>query len=128
MNPVREALRQVIEGHDFNAPRSLLRISAERACQRKPNAPYSIAENVAHAVQWQRLWLARIKGERKPEIVDWPKVDPEQWPEIREEFCAGLEEAMHLAETATDDQSAALLQIAVHGAYHVGQWNLLKRL
>ncbi|RYG48883.1 DinB family protein [bacterium] len=128
MDAVQEALRQLDEGRDFSSPRSVLRISAEKACQRKPGAPYSIAENVAHADGWQRMWLARVKGEPRPAHTDWPAVDSKDWPAIRESFCAGLEEAMALAERAEGNEAETLLRIVVHGAYHIGQCVLLKRL
>ncbi|RYG37162.1 hypothetical protein EON81_07500 [bacterium] len=126
MDSVREALRQLIDGRDFSSPRSVLRISAERACEKKPGAPYSIAENVAHADGWQRLWLAQIKGEERPPHTDWPGVNPNEWPAIRESFCAGLEEALGLAEKAEHD-AETFLRIVLHGSYHIGQCVLLKR-
>lgn len=137
---VAEALRQVIEGDDFASPRGLLRsIKAETAVIVPLGAPYSIATNVAHAKIWQEAWLCRLRGVQLPKIVmgqDFPEVSEKEWADVRKEFCDGLDQAYEIAQRdpfthfAKDDEAAVrtLLRIAAHGAYHVGQVALLKRM
>jgi uncharacterized damage-inducible protein DinB len=140
MKHIVEALRQVRDGEDFTAPASVLKISAKRAVVRKEGWPYSIADNVAHCELWQRVWLSKLQGQERPKfdpkIWDWPKVPEEQWTEVRRRFLEGLDEAIALTSAepfshkmASDEGAAkVLLEIAVHDAYHVGQWVVLKRL
>jgi hypothetical protein len=140
MIQVAEALRQVVEGDDFATPRGLLRtIKAETAVAVPTGAPYSIATNVAHAQIWQELWLCRLRGEPLPKIVmgqDFPEVSAKEWPDIRKAFVEGMEEAYAIAcrdpfvHGAKDDETAirTLLKISNHGAYHIGQVALLKRM
>lgn len=135
-----EALRQIIEGDDFSTPAGLLRsIRAEMAVAVVPGSPYSIATNVEHARIWQDLWLCRLRGEKIPRVdygKDFPEVAPKEWPKIRSAFIEGLSEAHAIAcrapfeHGAADDATAirTLLKIANHGAYHIGQVVLLKRL
>lgn len=141
MNAVLEALDQVREGMDFTPAAKLLgRLSAEDATAKPAGWPYSIAENVAHAEYWQRLWLARFRGEKRPKVDrarwDWPLVAPEEWPQVRDAWTEGMRDASELAaaepfqHAMTSEYVAmrTLLQIAVHNAYHVGQVKLMKRL
>jgi hypothetical protein len=125
---VAETLRQIRDGRDFSAPRALLRISPKAAVFRLPGWPYSIADNVAHTVFWQDLWLARLRGESASVVMgeDWPTVSARAWAEVRERFLAGLDEAVAIAEKGGN--TVLLARIAHHDAYHVGQWALLKRL
>ena len=137
MQHVREALRQVIEGADFEPPEKLLgNIKPEEAAQVLPGLPYSIATNVAHTDIWNRQWLSRLEGthNEKP-WPDFPVIPAEQWPETRDRFLSNLNRAYQIAcsepfqhHCRTDESaSRALLQIAVHTAYHIGQMKLLKR-
>ena len=133
VNPLVEVLRQVVEGQDFSTPAGLLRsIRPEIAVAIPEGAPYSIATNVQHARIWQDYWLAGVRGERRPKIVmgqDFPTVGASEWPEVRRSFVLGLDEAYALAQGQVGEREAKmLLQIAVHGAYHLGQVQLLKRL
>ncbi|AIE86817.1 DinB family protein [Fimbriimonas ginsengisoli] len=140
MTEAAEALRQIIEGHDFATPAGLLKsIKAETAVAIAPGAPYSIATNVAHAEIWQAAWLCRLRGEPLPKIVmgqDFPEVSAKEWPGVRRAFVDGLVEAHAIASRdpfthgAKDDVIAirTLFKIANHGAYHLGQIALLKRL
>ena len=135
-----ETLRQIIEGDDFSTPAGLLRsIKASVAVAVPPGCPYSIATNVKHALLWQELWLCRLRGVTQPKIVmgqDFPEVSEAEWPEVRSAFVAGLEEAFVIAKRVPfthgvkDDEIAVrtLLKIANHGAYHLGQVQLLKRI
>lgn len=140
MNGIAEALLQVRQGMDFAAPSKVLKISAERAVAKKDGWPYSIADNIAHADYWQCVWLARLMGERRPKmdpkLWDWPVVLAEQWHEVRAGFLQNLDRSLEIAtanpfvhKMKTDEAAAkALLEIAIHDAYHIGQAVLLKRL
>ncbi|HEY0866467.1 MAG TPA: DinB family protein [Fimbriimonas sp.] len=135
-----EALRQVRDGMDFSAPKSVLKIRAERAVVRARGWPYSSAENVAHCDLWQQIWLAKLRGETRPrldpKIWDWPKVHTSEWGKVREDFLRNLGDALAIASAepfvhrmkSDEDAVKTLLEIAVHDAYHIGQCVLLKRL
>lgn len=133
MNAACQALDQLISGRDFDPPAKLLaNIKSDAAARVPPGAPYSIATNVAHADIWQRVWLTQLEGQPKfNPFPDFPVIPAESWPETRTQFLKNLERARELAaETAPDDEKrqAKLLQFAIHGAYHIGQVKLLKRL
>jgi hypothetical protein len=138
---VAETLRQVIHGRDFDAvAKTLKTISNESATTLLPHCPYTIATNVSHAEQWQRSWLHKLMGLPTFDVwkhgKDFPVVTPNEWPHVREGFLKGLEDALSIAETVpfvhhmADDVKAmqTLNRIAVHGAYHIGQVRLLKRM
>jgi hypothetical protein len=134
---VREALRQVVEGDDFEPPSKLLKtVKADAAVRVVAGLPYSLATNVAHADIWTRLWLARVEG--KPKLnpfPDFPVVKEKDWPNVRDQFVGNLQRAYDIAcaepfeHHCKNDESAVktLLKIAVHSAYHLGQIKLLKR-
>jgi hypothetical protein len=138
--PAAECLRQIVEGADFDTPHGLMRtISPAMSVAIAPGAPYSIATNVAHAQLWQGLWLCRLNGEPQPKVVpgrDFPVVTEGEWADLRRIFCDGLKEAHEIAQRdpfvhgAKSDAAAiqTLFKIANHGAYHLGQVKLLKRL
>ena len=135
-----EALRQVMEGMDFQPPAKLVNIGAGKACSKLEGAPYSIATNVWHCDYWNRLWLARLTGEKRPAkniwAEDWQVPAESDWPEVKSRFLANLDRALQIAKSEPfehrmkSDEAAikTLNQIAVHTAYHVGQIALLKRL
>ena len=138
---VAETLRQVLNGRDFEVPAVMLKsLKGTKATAVPPGCPYSIATNVAHAEQWQRSWLHQLKGLPKFDVwkdsKDFPEIAPEDWPQVRNAFISGLEDALAIAESqpfahhARSDDAAIkkLNQIAVHGAYHIGQVKLLKRI
>jgi hypothetical protein len=138
---VAETLRQVLFGRDFRPAGELLEsIKPEIAVAAPPGAPYSIATNVAHAEQWQRQWLHTLKGlppfKIWGNVKDFPLVDADEWPAVSKRFVDGLIDALTIAESQPfhhhmrGDEAAIrkLNQIAVHGAYHIGQVVLLKRL
>lgn len=133
MSEVAESLRQIIEGHDFTTPAGLLRsIKPAMAIEIPPGCPYSIATNVKHALLWQDVWLAKLRGENPPKVVmgqDFPEVTEAEWPAVRKAFVEGLNEALEIA-TGENDAAAItnLYKIGNHGAYHLGQVQLLKRI
>ncbi|MBI5708203.1 MAG: DinB family protein [Armatimonadetes bacterium] len=132
--------QQIQEGWDIPTPQGLLRVKEDHASVLVERMPYSMAKNLAHAVYWQDLWLGALRGDaRPPQIEVWKNdfrdPEPSEWKTLRARFIEGLQEARdwcgprfseHKRET---DQSAidALLAIAIHGSYHMGQMNLLKR-
>ena len=132
-----EALRQVWEGYDFPAPASLLKgIENEQAGELPPGFKYSLLTLVEHAYFWQRIWLGQITGTKKPDMLkDWRVPATEEWPEVRSAFLDGLQEALKIAgaepfehKLKSDDSAISkLLKIAVHDAYHIGQFVLVKR-
>lgn len=128
------SLRLLRDGQDVHRPSGVLRISAERACRRLENAPYSIAQNVAHAELWQRVWLAKLELTEPPKGSfidwDWPSVSESAWAEWRARFLDGLDRAIAYAEGTdlTPEQEFVLNQILIHDTYHLGQCVLLKRM
>jgi hypothetical protein len=135
---VAEALRQVLDGADFYGPKSAtLRVTDEVAERELPNSPYSIATNTEHTVFWNRIWLARLKDEKRPDMkMDWRVPDKSEWGHIKRELTETVQEAHKIASAKPfrhamkSDEAACktLLAIAVHTAYHLGQISLLKRM
>jgi hypothetical protein len=137
MDHIREALRQVIEGIDFDAPEKLLsRVKPPDATRVPPGMPYSLATNVAHTDIWNSVWLAALEGEPKVNpFPDFPIIAEEEWPAVRDSFLMNLRKAYKISlgepfthEMKSDDSACRhLLKIAVHTTYHIGQFALLKR-
>lgn len=132
-----EALRQVWEGRDFPPPKRILsNVKAEDAAAIPPGFKYSILTLVEHNNLWNGIWLGRLVDRKRPDMTkDWRVPKPSEWPEVRRRFLEGMEEAISIAETEPfrhkmkSDEVAiqTLVQIAVHTAYHVGQFVLIKR-
>lgn len=132
-----EALRQVRDGRDFQSPAKVLaRVAAKDACRTLPEFGYSLATYVLHTDFWQVMWLGRLRGGKTPSITeDWRVAQEHEWEDIRRQFLANFDACVQLAENIPfahqlkrDDRAVAmLLQIAVHNAYHVGQFVLIKR-
>lgn len=135
---VAECLRMVIEGDDIPPVNSLLsRITVQAASEQLEGFPYSIITNVEHADFWQRVWLARVQGEKIPSLTeDWRVPGSSEWPQIRRSFIDNLNKAHQLASadpfqhSAKTEQDAlkALMNIAVHSSYHIGQIKLMRRV
>ncbi len=137
---VGEALKQIIEGYDFDTSKRLVNVKADVACHVPASCPYSMATNVWHCDFWNRLWLARLLGEKRPSgniyKMDWHVPSAAEWPATKDTFLANIQKAYEIA-TAEPFQHAMendikavekLCQIAVHTAYHVGQIALIKRM
>ena len=114
----------------------LRNIKAEDSARLPPGFKYSIITLVEHTHFWQRIWLGSLTGSKRPDVMkDWRVPAVEEWQEVRKAFLEGLEQAMSIAEAEPfvhkkkSDETAvdALLKIAVHDAYHIGQIVLLKR-
>jgi hypothetical protein len=133
---VAEALRQVLQGEDFHGPKqATARIRLQSAMSQHSDAPYSIATNAMHAVYWNRIWLAKLRGIKKPAMIeDWRVPSAAEWPEIRLGLVETVEEAYEIASAHPFEHSMkndtlackTLLAIAVHTSYHLGQISLLK--
>lgn len=131
------ALTQIRDGWDFPKPRQILStVKAEDAAAIPPGFKYSLLTLVEHTRFWQEIWLCRLRGGKRPDMTkDWRVPEPAEWPGIIKAFLDGLEEAVAIAgadpfvHQAKDDNDAVskLFQIAVHDAYHVGQFVLVKR-
>ncbi|HXH61031.1 MAG TPA: DinB family protein, partial [Fimbriimonadaceae bacterium] len=96
---VSETFRQIIAGDDIPAPEGMLRtISAKYVTKRLPGFPYTILENLWHAVFWQNIWLNKIEGKKVRSFMeDWQSPDPSEFPALRKEFVANLEKARKIA-------------------------------
>ena len=137
MQDIREALRQVLEGDDFETAETVLKnVKPEAAVKVVPGLPYSLATNVAHADIWNHVWLSRLEGGPKVNpFPDFPAIEAKDWSAVRQSFIQNLNRAYEIAcsepfvHHCKNDQSArkTLLKIAVHSAYHLGQFKLLKR-
>ncbi len=132
---------QILEGWDIPTPAGMLRVKVENAAIKHPDAPYSLLTNLAHAVLWQDFWIQKLSGGRKnSNMIEWKNdfriPESREWKGLRTRFLEGLKQAREMAASepfshqSNSDQEAiqTLVQIAVHGAYHCGQMNLLKRI
>lgn len=130
---------QLIDGADFSAPEALLKVSRREAAKDLENVPYSLLTNLAHTVLWQSFWLRKMAGGRKRSTMtewrqDFRVPEPEEWESLRIEFVEGLRAARAYAagspHKCDSDAEATdtLVRIALHAAYHCGQFALLKRM
>lgn len=139
-NILAEVFKQIIEGRDFADCKRLVNVKSDIACFIPAGCPYSMATNVWHCDFWNRLWLARLNGQKRPSANiykdDWHVPPPEEWLSVKESFLANLNRAHQMTtdesfEHAMEDDDKAmekLTQIAIHTAYHVGQIALVKRM
>ena len=129
-------------GHAFQSATTILAdLEPAIAISIPENAVHSIAGHVAHMAWWQRQMLLDIKlGKRQRQSShEFPNTVPlEEWEGIKEDFLSGLEDLkkccedpmllekpyIHTSETIGE----ALLDFAIHNAYHLGQIVLLRRL
>jgi uncharacterized damage-inducible protein DinB len=138
MEHLREVYRQVWTGADFDDPDKLLRsVKPDQAAVKLEGWPYSIGTNVAHADHWNKIWLARLTGNRAPKTFpDFPAVAADEWAQVRADFLENFAKAKDMANAepfshsmkSDEIASKLLLQIAIHTTYHLGQVKLLKRL
>ncbi len=118
-------------------------ISPEKACQRIQGLPYNIAELLGHMQYWQERRLELTQGEtRLPDdfkfgVTDFPRVGPEDWEALVENFHGTLKELL-----ATTDNTEALEAVvfddrnigvvitshALHNSYHFGEIVLMRRM
>jgi uncharacterized damage-inducible protein DinB len=129
-------------GHAFNTATSILaNLEPEIAVAIPEHAVHSIAGHVAHMAWWQRQVLLDIKlGKRQRQSShEFPNtITLEEWEGIKQDFLNGLEELKKCCEnpklletpylTTNETIGEALLDFAIHNAYHLGQIVLLRRL
>ncbi len=129
-------------GHAFQAAETILaNLEPAVAIHIPENAVRSIAGHVAHMAWWQRQVLLDIKlGKRQRQSTDeFLKTLPlEEWEVVKEDFLSGLEDLKKLCDNPNlletkyihtpETIAEALLDFAIHNAYHLGQIVLLRRL
>ncbi len=132
--PLAQVFDHILEGYDIPKPEGMLKISEDQAFAELPPIPYSFATNLQHAVLWQRFWLQKLAGGRKKSgMEEWKNdfriPDRSELKDLKREFVDGLALARSIAATEPTDPEVidTLVRIAVHGAYHLGQMNLMKR-
>lgn len=117
-------------------------LTPEQAVTKLEGWPYSVAEQVAHMLFWQRQTHQEIETDTALGVptatVGWPAVKEEDWPRVRDEFLAGLEKSRELARNPDvlsrrfDGESftvgVLLLSHVTHNSYHLGQVVLMRRL
>ena len=134
--------RMLGSGHAFGQANQILAgLEPEIAVRILENAVHSIAGHVAHMAWWQRQMLLDIElGKRQLQTTDeFPNtVALEAWEAVQKDFLDGLEQLkkhcddpsllaqqyIHTSGTIGE----ALLDFALHNAYHLGQIVLLRRL
>ncbi len=134
--------RMLSSGHAFlSAEKILANLEPEIAVQIPQNAIRGIAGHVAHLAWWQNQMLQDIAlGQRQRQSgEEFPNtVALEAWEAVKADFLAGLEQLkkhcddpellqktyIHTSETIAE----ALLDFALHNAYHLGQVVLLRRV
>lgn len=136
-------IKRLLEsGHAFLKPEQILEnLKPEIAVHIPEQAVHSIAGHVAHMAWWQHQLLQDIElGKRQRQSGDeFPStVSLESWETVKTDFLGSLEQMknlcddpallektyIHTAETIGE----ALLDFALHNAYHLGQIVLLRRL
>jgi hypothetical protein len=105
--------------------------------------PYTIGEQVAHMLFWQRLSHQEIETDTLIEVpsaaMGWPAVTEKDWPRVRDEFLAGLEKSREMVRNpeilnrryhaeVNFTVGVKLLSLATHDSYHLGQVALMRRL
>lgn len=138
--PLATVFDHILQGYDIPKPDGMLKVSEDDAFADLEPIPYSLATNLQHAVVWQRFWLEKLAGgRRKSGMEEWRNdfrvPDRSEFRALRTEFLEGLTRARTIADSSpfehslpTDDEAIdTLVRIAVHGAYHLGQMNLIKR-
>jgi uncharacterized damage-inducible protein DinB len=139
MNP-RELL---IDTFAFVPPaRALDGLTADEADRHAEGHTHSIAEIVAHMAFWQNWFCRRLDGIHEPPVgaaaLGWPEPAPGSWEDLKGMFLVGLERvAAHGDPESRLDQPItpaiefaplmhyttrdALVHVAHHNAYHLGQ-------
>jgi uncharacterized damage-inducible protein DinB len=139
--PIPEAFRQMVIGHDYESPEMMLRdLDAKQATVEPQGCPYSIAAQTAHMLFWQKRFLDLIQ-DRKSEPKrgkhgDWPAVAPSQWRKVRADFLSSLKEVERVVsdpdlcakKIKKTTGSQLVTQIILHNSYHLGQIALLRQL
>jgi uncharacterized damage-inducible protein DinB len=142
---VREFLMSPIA---YLAPAKALEgLGAAEAERHVPGAPHSVAEIVAHMAFWQDWWYARCAGDAVPVVASaalgWPAVSADSWPGLRSRFVERLHQLALLSDgnlaapvtpsiefppLAKYTIGEALVHVATHTGYHLGQVILLRQM
>jgi len=123
------------------ATRALDDLTPAQALTKLEGWPHSIAEVVAHMLFWQRHDLTTIETGAEPEApaeANWPVVSEADWPRLKDEFLAALEQSKALTldpeqlnRPILDNQltvGARLVWFTGHNAYHLGQVVFMRRI
>jgi uncharacterized damage-inducible protein DinB len=123
------------------ASRALDDLTPEQAVMKLEGWPHSIAEVVAHMLFWQRQDLATIEtGVEAPSTPEenWPVVTKADWPSLKDEFLASLEESRKVARNPENLErmilngrfsvGLRLVWFTGHNAYHLGQVVFMRRV
>lgn len=123
------------------ATRALDDLTPEQAMAKLEGWPHSIAEVVAHMLYWQRHDLQTIETGSEPGVdqaENWPTVTSDDWPRLRNEFLAALEQCKEIARDPENLErvilggkysiGARLVWFTGHNAYHLGQVVMLRRI
>lgn len=123
------------------ASRALDDITPEQAVTKLEGWPHSIAEVVAHMLFWQRHDFATIETGTEPDVpaaVDWPAITRDDWPRLKDEFLAALEQSRELARDPENLErlilgdkytvGARMVWFTGHNAYHLGQVVFMRRM
>lgn len=123
------------------ATRALDGLTPEQAMAKLEGWPHSIAEVVAHMLYWQRHDLQTIETGSEPGVdqaENWPTVTSDDWPRLRNEFLAALEQCIEIARDPENLErvilggkfsvGARLVWFTGHNAYHLGQVVMLRRI
>lgn len=144
---VSEQLVEALAGRGayVNSLRALAGMHWMSAGERPGRVRHTIFRSLLHMNYWQDVTLARLRGEARPDPVrpeqQWPgREEPGnrgEWDAAVERFRAGMEglqEAARAGDLARvvhpekgETALAALLGVAQHNAYHMGQIVLLRR-
>lgn len=135
---ISDTFDQVISGEDIPQIGRLLKsLSPEAAATVPEGSPYSILTNLEHTDFWQRVWLARLDGTRRPNFRDdWRVPDASEYEAIRASFLANLARAKAIADSWPVDHHMksdavalrTLVSLAIHTTYHIGQIKLMARM
>ncbi|WP_045234343.1 DinB family protein [Deinococcus pimensis] len=116
-------------------------LSPEDATRAPEGCPHSVADVTAHTLYWYEWLLGHARGERPawPEHAEdgWPEVDAAGWETRRARLLSVLDElrerSLDVDFLATPSFKGAtwgrtLLGFSFHGAYHLGQVVLIRRM
>lgn len=147
MDVFREAVRRGLRGQGAHVePDAALEgLSVPQAGARLPGHPHTIWEVLGHVVFWQEQWITAVKGGTPvlPKHAEggWPTTgsprDADEFRDALADFGASLREAERLASEGDLERAVpeilggtagfALLNLAHHNSYHLGQVVLLRR-
>jgi hypothetical protein len=105
-------------------------LTAEQASWTDGKGNHSVGQLAYHLVYWNRLNLARLKGEKAEKFggnndETFDKFDSRSWNETVEQLSQVMNELEKWVETAEEaklkEAAQTLTHISTHNAYHIGQ-------